>query len=179
MLRIGFVTKEVLSEMDDPKLAGATAQEGTSISVHFVNNVLAAAASYIEDEPDTARDVLAELGAFLTHRLRPNRTVTLAEELDHVRVYMRLEQARFPGRIEAELPAAATLPRLTASPGDVQGPVGEVLARWLRKHPGRVRAALRVRDNAATLELQLDRPDTPGAAGERVRIALETAGRSR
>src|SRR6201991_2135554 len=74
------------------------------VSVHFVNNVLAAAASYIEVEPDTARDVLAELGAFLSHRLRPARFVALAQELDHVAVYVRLEQARFPGRLEAELP---------------------------------------------------------------------------
>ena len=54
------------------------------VSVHFVNNVLAAAASYIEEDPDTARDVLAELGAFLSHRLRGPRTVSPAEELDHV-----------------------------------------------------------------------------------------------
>jgi hypothetical protein len=31
------------------------------VSVHFVNNVLAAAASYIEDDPDEVRDVLAQL----------------------------------------------------------------------------------------------------------------------
>ena len=37
---------------------------------HFVNNVLAAAASYIDDDPDYARDVLAELGQFLSYRLR-------------------------------------------------------------------------------------------------------------
>ena len=76
------------------------------VSVHFVNNVLAAAASYIEEDPDTARDVLAELGAFLSHRLRGPRAVSPAEELEHVGVYLRLEQARFPGRIEVELPTA-------------------------------------------------------------------------
>ena len=48
------------------------------VSVHFVNNVLAAAASYIEVEPDTARDVLADLGAFLSHRLRPARVIPLS-----------------------------------------------------------------------------------------------------
>ena len=49
-----------------------------TVSVHFVNNVLAAAASYIEEDPDTARDVLAELGSFLSHRLRGPRTVSPA-----------------------------------------------------------------------------------------------------
>jgi two-component system, LytTR family, sensor histidine kinase LytS len=79
--------------------------------VHFVNNVLATAASYIEEDPDTARDVLAELGAFLTHRLRGPRTVSPADELEHVAVYLRLEQARFPGRIDAELRGAALAQR--------------------------------------------------------------------
>jgi LytS/YehU family sensor histidine kinase len=89
------------------------------VSVHFVNNVLAAAASYIEVEPDTARDVLAGLGAFLSHRLRPARIVPLAQELDHVAVYVRLEQARFPGRLEVELPRMDGLPDRECVPGAV------------------------------------------------------------
>jgi LytS/YehU family sensor histidine kinase len=138
--------------------------------VHFINNVLAAAASYIEEDPDTARDVLAELGAFLSHRLRGPRTVAPAEELEHVGVYLRLEQARFPGRVEAELPAAADLPATQIVPGEIQAPLSEALNRWLAQQPGRVRVAVRTRDDA--LDLQLDRPDEPGEPGERVRIAL-------
>jgi LytS/YehU family sensor histidine kinase len=140
------------------------------VSVHFINNVLAAAASYIEEDPDTARDVLAELGAFLSHRLRGPRTVSPAEELEHVRVYLRLEQARFPERIEAELPQAADLPATQVVPGEIQAPLSEAINRWLSQQPGRVRVALRARNGA--LDLQLDRPDEPGEPGERVRIAL-------
>jgi LytS/YehU family sensor histidine kinase len=140
------------------------------VSVHFINNVLAAAASYIEEDPDTARDVLAELGAFLSHRLRGPRTVSPAEELEHVRVYLRLEQARFPERIEAELPQAADLPATQIVPGEIQAPLSEAINRWLSQQPGRVRVALRARNGA--LDLQLDRPDEPGEPGERVRIAL-------
>jgi LytS/YehU family sensor histidine kinase len=148
--------------------------DGSSpVSVHFVNNVLAAAASYIEEDPDNARDVLAELGAFLSHRLRAPRVVSPAEELEHVGVYLRLEQARFPGRIEVELPAARDLPSGRIGPGDVQAPLSQALGRWLAKQPGRVRVALRVRDDA--LDLQLDRPDEPGEAGERLRIPLGVA----
>jgi LytS/YehU family sensor histidine kinase len=132
--------------------------------------VLAAAASYIEEDPDTARDVLAELGAFLSHRLRGPRMVSPADELEHVGVYLRLEQARFPGRIEAELPNAADLPTTQIVPGEVQAPMSEALSRWLGQQPGRVRVALRARDGA--LDLQLDRPDEPGEPGERVRIPL-------
>jgi LytS/YehU family sensor histidine kinase len=149
------------------------ADSGSPVSVHFVNNVLAAAASYIEEDPETARDVLAELGAFLSHRLRASRVVAPSEELEHVRVYLRLEQARFPGRIEVELPAPGDLPSARIAPGDVQAPLSLALERWLSQQPGRVRLALRARGDA--LDLQLDRPDEPGEAGERLRIPLGLA----
>jgi two-component system, LytTR family, sensor histidine kinase LytS len=146
------------------------------VSVHFVNNVLAAAASYIEVEPETARDVLADLGAFLSHRLRRRPAVGLAEELEHVATYVRLEQARFPDRIEAELPANNGLPAARCAPGEVQGPVCKALNDWLRERPGRVRLALRARLDGETLELQLDQPDDLGAPGRRVRIPLGQGG---
>jgi two-component system LytT family sensor kinase len=152
--------------------ASQTATGPAPVSVHFVNNVLAAAASYIEVEPETARDVLAELGAFLSHRLRPARIVPLAQELDHVAHYLRLEQARFPGRLEAELPPAGNVPSAQCVPGEVQAPLADALGRWLRDHRGRVRLALRARLDGSALEAQLDRPDDPGSHAERVRIAL-------
>jgi LytS/YehU family sensor histidine kinase len=145
------------------------------VSVHFVNNVLAAAASYIEEDPETARDVLAELGAFLSHRLRGARLVSTPEELEHVAVYLRLEQARFPGRVDVELPDPVDLPTVQLAPGEVQAPLSDALGRWLAREPGRVRLALRTR--ADGLDLQLDRPDEPDGGGERLRIGLglETA----
>jgi LytS/YehU family sensor histidine kinase len=146
--------------------------EGTPpVSVHFVNNVLAAAASYIEEDPETARDVLAELGSFLSHRLREPRVVVAADELEHVAVYLRLEQARFPGRIEVELPAAGELPRVGVAPGEIQAPLGAALSRWLTRQSGRVRVAVRARADA--LDLQFDLPDEPGAAGERLRLPFD------
>jgi LytS/YehU family sensor histidine kinase len=143
------------------------------VSVHFVNNVLAVAASYIEEDAERARDVLAELGAFLTHRLRGPRAVSLPEELEHVRIYLSLESARFVDRIVVELPDAVELPDVYVGPGDVQGPVADALGRWLIQHHGRVRVALRPRGEA--LDLQLDRPDDPAQPGERVRIPLGLA----
>ena len=145
----------------------------TPVSVHFVNNVLAAAASYIEEDPEAAREVLAELGAFLSHRLRGPRAVSPAEELEHVGVYLRLEQARFPGRIAVELPAVTDLPSAAVGAGDVQAPLSEAISRWMAQHTGPVRVALRARGDA--LDLQLDRPDAPGEAGERLRIPWDLA----
>jgi hypothetical protein len=45
------------------------------------------------------------------------------------------------------------------------------------EHTGAVRVALRARENA--LDLQLDRPDAPGEAGERLRIPWGLAAEGR
>jgi LytS/YehU family sensor histidine kinase len=159
--------------MHDRATGSHTTPTGVApISVHFVNNVLAVAASYIESEPDRARDVLAGLGAFLSHRLRPSRIVPLSQELDHVAVYLRLEQARFPGRLEAELPPGDRMPSAQCVPGEVQAPLADALDRWLGERRGRVRLAVRARLDGSALDAQLDEPDDPESTAERVRIAL-------
>jgi LytS/YehU family sensor histidine kinase len=139
------------------------------LSVHFVNNALATAAGLVDEDSDAARDVLAQLGAFLTYRLRGARTVSIADEIDHVGVYLALEQARFPGRVEAELPAPATVPAGTTTPGAVQAPVSEAVARSLQRGRGPVRVAVRVVAAGDAVEARLA---APGARAERVRIAL-------
>src|SRR3954449_5472043 len=102
----------------------ATERAPAPVSVHFVNNVLAAAASYVEDDPDEARDVLAELSAFLSYRLRTEpREVPLAQELEHVGVFVRLQQARFPDRIDATLPGRAQAPDVRVLRASVQDAV--------------------------------------------------------
>ncbi|MEA2226816.1 MAG: two-component system, LytTR family, sensor kinase [Solirubrobacteraceae bacterium] len=160
--------------MHDRAHASPTTPAAAPVSVHFVNNVLAAAASYIEVEPDTARDILARLGAFLSHRLRPSRVITLAQELDHVADYVHLEQARFPGRLEAELPPPEGVPSPECVPGEGQAPLAETLERWLGQRRGRVRLALRARMDGATLEAQFDEPDDPASTAERIRISLSS-----
>ena len=146
-----------------------------AVSVHFVNNVLAAAASYIEEDPDEARDALAELGAFLTHRLRPPRAVSLHEELEHVGVYLRLQQLRFPGRLDAEVSEEGA-PRILVGPGDVQQRVGATLDQWLARRPGRVR--VRLRPAGDVLDLTVDAPDSPDLDPENVSIHLVNTVRS-
>ena len=150
----------------------ASPMAAAPVSVHFVNNVLAAAASYIEVEPDTARDILAGLGAFLSHRLREARPVPLSQEIDHVATYLRLEQARFPGRLETELPPAGGVPAADCAPGAVQAPLGDALGRWLGQRTGRVHVALRARLDGSALEAQFDEPDNATSTAERIRIRL-------
>ena len=152
--------------MDDAHAQAPTAvqtgdpQAPVGVSAHFVNNVLAAAASYIDEDPDQARDVLAELGQFLAYGLRPASTpVTLAQELEHTATYLRLQQARFPGRIEASL-ASSARESVSAEPltaGAVRCRVAGALEQRLRTIPGPV--VIDLRAAGAAFELELRGPD--------------------
>ena len=159
--------------MEDFAAADRAPSGQPPVSVHFVNNVLAAAAGYIEDDPDEARDVLALLSQFLTYRLRsaPD-AVPVAQELEHVATYLRLEQARFPDRIVVELPQAADLPDASVPRAAIQAPLAEALDRRLGQRAGPCRLTLRVRPGRPELDLELGAPDDAAAGAEHVRILL-------
>lgn len=137
------------------------------VSAHFVNNVLAAAASYIDEDPDYARDVLAELGQFLSYRLREDPgDVAASQELAHVGTYLRLQQARFPDRITFRLPDTGAVGGRVA-PGAVQRPLSEAVGARLRERPGPLSVTLEPVPGG--LELALAGAD---GATEQVTIAL-------
>ena len=136
-------------------------QPAPPVSAHFVNNVLAAAASYIDEDPDYARDGLAELGQYLSYRLRESTApVSAAQELEHTATYLRLQQARFPDRLEVEMPEAADV-RGRVAPGTIREPVAELVGRRLREDPGELAVTLRAQDE-----------------GKAVHVAVRGAGRA-
>jgi two-component system LytT family sensor kinase len=91
------------------------------ISPHFIYNALAAVAGHIHNRPEEARELLIDFAEFTRYLFRDGRSyVTLAEELDHVERYLRLEQARFAGlkvtfRI-APATAGAVVPAMSVQP---------------------------------------------------------------
>ncbi|WP_205696404.1 histidine kinase [Conexibacter sp. SYSU D00693] len=140
---------------------------------HFLNNVLAAAASYVEEDPDLARDLLAELGAFLAYRLRRDlEPVPLDEELAFTRSYLRLEQGRFPDRLQVDVAVApAGAPPVT--PLVLQERVQDAVGQRLRERPGALRVALRPAADGRTVRLDLS--DWPGGQ-EPERVAIDLGG---
>jgi two-component system LytT family sensor kinase len=66
------------------------------ISPHFIYNALAAVAGDIHARPEEARELLTDFAEFTRYLFRDGRSyVTLAEEVEHVERYLRLERARF------------------------------------------------------------------------------------
>jgi two-component system LytT family sensor kinase len=92
------------------------------ISPHFIYNALAAIAGYIHSKPEEARELLTEFAEFTRYAFRGQRAyVTLADELNYVEKYLRLERARFGDRLEVRLQVApevlqAVVPVLSLQP---------------------------------------------------------------
>ncbi len=92
------------------------------ISPHFLYNALAAVAANIHEDPEAAREQLIDFAEFTRYLFRDDRSyVALAEEVDHVVRYLRLEQARFPGVLDVRVEVApetraAIVPTMSLQP---------------------------------------------------------------
>lgn len=74
------------------------------INPHFLFNSLNTVIAVIRKDADRGRDLLLHLSNFFRKNLkRTSDMATLAEELDHVNSYLKLEKARFEDRLRVEV----------------------------------------------------------------------------
>ncbi len=70
------------------------------IHPHFLFNALNTVVSYVRTDPPKARDLICDLSTFLRHNMENESYLTsLDEELDHVKAYVKIEQARFGDKL--------------------------------------------------------------------------------
>ena len=71
------------------------------LNPHFLFNALTASRGLIASAPDRARDVIAQLAAFLRYALdtHPEEWVTLADELKAIKNFAAIDKARFAERV--------------------------------------------------------------------------------
>ena len=69
------------------------------INPHFMVNSLSVIHHLVRTQPDIARNLLLDLSDLFQHSLRAGDFVPLSQELEHVRAYLALEQARLTKRL--------------------------------------------------------------------------------
>jgi two-component system LytT family sensor kinase len=145
------------------------------ISPHFIYNALAAVAGDIHDRPDDARELLIDFAEFTRYLFRDGRSyVTLAEELEHVERYLRLEQARFRNlRVTIDV-APETLGTVVPAMS-LQPLVENAVRHGIERRAGTGRVAIEARVAGRDIELRVA-DDGTGIAPERLPGLLAGAG---
>src|SRR5690606_27683378 len=85
---------------------------------HFLFNSLNSIIALIGNQPDRAKEMVFQLSDFLRGTLRKDdqQLIPLAEEVDHLKLYLEIEKVRFGHRLEVkiEIPKEAMEKKLPA-----------------------------------------------------------------
>jgi two-component system LytT family sensor kinase len=165
-------------EQQDQRLARAELLAlRAQISPHFIYNALAAVASLIRTNPEEARELLAEFAAFIRYAFRGERPyVTLADELHYVQKYLRLEQARFGGRLQVRVSVAPEVLGVVVPALSLQPLVENAVRHGVEARHESCRIEISGADLDTDVELCV-RDDGPGMDTEEARQALEGSSR--
>jgi two-component system, LytTR family, sensor kinase len=146
------------------------------ISPHFIYNALAAVAGDIHARPDEARELLIDFAEFTRYLFRDGRSyVTLAEELEHVERYLRLEQARFRASLHVTVDVPDEALGSVVPAMSVQPLVENAVRHGVERRAGTGRVAITGRITGGDVELRVT-DDGIGIEAERVPAVLAGAG---
>ena len=166
----------VLSEQEERLARAELRALRAQISPHFIYNALAAVAGEIHTRPDEARELLSDFGEFTRYLFRDGRSyVTLAEELDHVERYLRLEQARFRDRLQVEFHVDPETTGVVVPALSVQPLVENAVRYGVERRAGSRRIEVTSRVVGADVELRVS-DDGCGIEPERIDAVLAGAG---
>ncbi len=169
------VELSVLAEHEERVARAELRALRAQISPHFIYNALAAVAGEIHGRPEDARELLIDFAEFTRYLFRDGRSyVTLADELDHVRRYLRLEQARFRGlQVTVDVEAAAMEAVVPAM--SIQPLVENAVRHGVEQRAGSGVVAIVGRAVNGDVELRV-RDDGSGIEPEQVPTVLSGAG---
>jgi two-component system LytT family sensor kinase len=145
------------------------------ISPHFIYNALAAVAGNIDDRPEEARELLSDFAEFTRYLFRDGRRyVTLAEELDHVARYLRLEQARFRDKLHVSVAIDPETAPVLVPAMSVQPLVENAVRHGVERRAGTGRIAITAQVRHGDVELRVS-DDGCGIEPERIEAVLAGA----
>ena len=138
------------------------------VNPHFLFNALNTIIAVIRIDPDKARDLLRHLSNFFRKNLkRSGDQGTLAEELDHVRSYLEIQEARFGDRLRVAIEIddsllGLTMPTFTLQPiieNAINHGIAAIMGAGMihvRARREKGRAVIEVEDNAGTYRATAD-----------------------
>jgi hypothetical protein len=153
-------------------VAAVAAVEERRLEQHFVYNTLNTIASLIRTDPGRARELLIDFADLSRAADQSGESVTtLGRELDAVRGYLQLEQARFGKRLRVELEIDPALHAVPVGPMRLLGAVRDAVQRDIEPRPQGGVLTLSARAVPQGCEVRI-----VGGAGAPVVLLLPAAG---
>ena len=127
------------------------------ISPHFIYNSLNAIASYINTDPQRARELVVEFADFTRYSFRRHGDfTTLAEELQSIDRYLLLERARFGDRLKVSLQISPEVLGTVIPFLSLQPLVENSVRHGLDSNDGEGRITISARDAGALAEITVE-----------------------
>lgn len=104
------------------------------VNPHFLFNSINTIIALIRKNPDMARELLVQLGYFFRQNLTASlhELVSLEQEMNHTRAYLKIEQVRFSDRLTTEIEANDALFEVLLPPLILQPLVENALRHGLK-----------------------------------------------
>ncbi|MGN5733926.1 sensor histidine kinase [Arthrobacter psychrochitiniphilus] len=142
------------------------------ISPHFIYNSLNAIASFINTDPQRARDLVVEFADFTRYSFRRHGDfTTLAEELRCIDRYLLLENARFGDRLQVSLQIAPEVLSTVIPFLSLQPLVENAVRHGIEAKVGKGLVQIGARDLGAYTEVTIE-DDGVGMDPEQLRLVL-------
>ena len=156
------------------RLAALQAQ----MNPHFLFNTLNAVASLVHQEPDLAEATIERLAGVLQYAITSGKSpsVRLGDELDAVRDYLGIEQARFGARLRSSIEVSPELYEHPVPPMLLQPLVENAVLHGLgsRAEGGEIRITGRTEGNSMVLIVSDDGVGPGGSTRKGNRIGLSS-----
>ena len=149
-----------LGELDASRAALAEAEVRAlraQISPHFIYNSLNAIASFINTDPEKARELVLEFADFTRYSFRRHGDfTTVAEELRSIDSYLELERARFGDRLRVTLQVAPEVLSTVVPFLSIQPLVENAVRHGLEGKEGGGRITIEASDLGAFAEISVE-----------------------
>lgn len=124
----------------------------TRIHPHFLFNALNAIASSIRVDPEKARELIVNLSGYMRYNLElTDEMIDLSKELQQVRQYVEIEQARFGSRLEVRYDIDDTQVRIPSL--IIQPLVENAIVHGILKGKGKGTVTISVKDRGDTVRI--------------------------
>ncbi|GGZ39969.1 hypothetical protein GCM10007049_36720 [Echinicola pacifica] len=135
---------------------------------HFLFNSLNSISALLKRQPEQAREMILQLSEFLRSTIRKNdlKWVTVAEEINTVRLFLSIEKVRFGHRLEVDIAEDTSVEKCIIPPLLIQPVVENAVKHGVYGLLGKVKIEVEVKVVQGMILISVQNPYDPNGVAE-------------